>query len=780
MTPRPRTLAEWLRSRDDDWLRALISARPDVSFPPPSDFSTLAQRLGVRVSVTQACDDLDAWHTQVLEGLLLCPAPAHVDDVHAMLPDVDREAVSSAIDRLRSLALVWGEDDSLNVVGTVREVSNRFVAGLGRPAAELFIGYPNDDIRTVMRHLQLPYAAQPTATALVAEKLRTAQFVQEVLERAPQGSRDVLDRLSGQVPAGELSGADNLVEATDDSPPVRWLLSHGLLTYVGSNYVELPREVGLVLRGNRQLGPALIDPPAYDGKRLSQSDADGAGATHLQDAVRQLTDLIELIGQQRPRVLRTGGLGTREARKLAKSFGDDLSTTHLLLHIAQVAGLISASSQVDSTWLPTDKYDAWRDEPLESQWSALATAWLGMQAQPWLADPGVGETPHVLSAGTNRASAPTMRARILTAADALGPGAVATVPSVTAYAGWRWPRRMSHGAESLIEHTLREAEGLGITGRGALSSMGRALLHEPDRLAAIALAALPEPVEHVLLQADHTAIAPGRLSADLAHDMHLIADVESAGGATVFRISDASVRRGLDHGLSVGEIHAILRERSATPPPQSLSYLIDDVGRRHGALRIGGASAYLRCDDESQLDTLLSHASLAGLELRRIAPTVVVCTSAPEDLLVAVREAGFAPSFENSSGVIAIAPEDEPRARPKATQLARRSGLDDHDVTEIVHRLRTSDKARSSLTATGSIPGVSTASTLAVLNDAVAGHSQLSMDYIDENARMSTRLVVPSRLAGGYLYAYDQGSKSAQRFAVHRIMAVSLAYAADD
>ena len=231
MTSRPpRTLADWLARQDDAFIAALIRARPDIAFPAPQDLSSLASRLSVRISVSRALDDLDAWTLQVLDGLLLAPSPAGADDVLAMLTGATRDDVQRAIDRLRSLALVWGEDDAVNVTAIVREAASRFIGGLGRPAAELLIAYPNDDIRTVMRHLRLPYASQPSATALVCERLRNADVVRELIDAAPDGAQQVLERLSGAVPAGELAHADRLPDVADAAtPPVRWLLAHGLL-----------------------------------------------------------------------------------------------------------------------------------------------------------------------------------------------------------------------------------------------------------------------------------------------------------------------------------------------------------------------------------------------------------------------------------------------------------------------------------------------------------------------------------------------------------------------
>ena len=70
----------------------------------------------------------------------------------------------------------------------------------------------------------------------------------------------------------------------------------------------------------------------------------------------------------------------------------------------------------------------------------------------------------------------------------------------------------------------------------------------------------------------------------------MLADVESSGGATVYRFTESSVRRALDAGRSASECHAFLAAVSRTAVPQPLTYLIDDVARRHGRLRVGAAS----------------------------------------------------------------------------------------------------------------------------------------------------------------------------------------------
>ncbi|NED20170.1 helicase-associated domain-containing protein, partial [Streptomyces sp. SID9913] len=148
---------------------------------------------------------------------------------------------------------------------------------------------------------------------------------------------------------------------------------------------------------------------------------------------------------------------------------------------------------------------------------------------------------------------------------------------------------------------------------------------------------LPEPLDHVLLQADLTAVAPGPLQRPLADVLDVLADVESKGGATVYRFTPGSVRRALDAGQTAADLHAFLAAHSRTPVPQPLAYLIDDVARRHGHLRVGAASAYVRCDDDAVLNEILADKRAAGLGLRRLAPTVLAARTDPAGLLEGLR-----------------------------------------------------------------------------------------------------------------------------------------------
>ena len=77
--------------------------------------------------------------------------------------------------------------------------------------------------------------------------------------------------------------------------------------------------------------------------------------------------------------------------------------------------------------------------------------------------------------------------------------------------------------------------------------------------------------------------------------------------------------------------------------PQPLAYLVRDVARRHGLVRVGHASSFLRAEDPAALAELLVDRRLAGLGLRRLAPTVLAADADGPVVLDALRRVGPGP-----------------------------------------------------------------------------------------------------------------------------------------
>ncbi|NUO97214.1 MAG: WYL domain-containing protein, partial [Nonomuraea sp.] len=344
---------------------------------------------------------------------------------------------------------------------------------------------------------------------------------------------------------------------------------------------------------------------------------------------------------------------------------------------------------------------------------------------------------------------------------------------------WEQPRRRGPLREQLTEFALREAEQIGVTGLGTLSGHGRALLEGGDPARALE-PLLPEPVDHVLLQADLTAVAPGPLTSELNRWMTLTADVESKGGATVYRFGESSIRRALDAGHGAEELLSMLARHSATPVPQALSYLVSDVARRHGRMRVGTASAYIRCDDPALLDQITADRRAAALRLRRLAPTVIASRSSRAALVDSLRAMGYAPVAESLDGDVIISQLDSRRTEGVAPVRAMASvnGLDPEVASAAVRALRAGDAAhlarREPVDApSGSVPRGPATATISALQDAIKQGVRVWIGYLDSQGNATSRILEPARMEGGYLTAYDETRAAVHRFALHRITGVA-------
>ncbi|HEX2704879.1 MAG TPA: helicase-associated domain-containing protein, partial [Candidatus Lustribacter sp.] len=290
---------------------------------------------------------------------------------------------------------------------------------------------------------------------------------------------------------------------------------------------------------------------------------------------------------------------------------------------------------------------------------------------------------------------------------------------------------------------------------------------------------LPATVDHIVLQADLTALAPGPLEPDLAALMRTVARVESRGTATVFRIDHASIRSALDTGRSADELLAALADASRTPVPQPLDYLIRDIARVHGRTRIGGATAYVRSDDEATLRAMVSHRVLAPLRLRLLAPSLAVSSAEPLTVLELLREAGFAPVQETLDGAVVIqTPKSKrtpSRRRPAPMPV---SGLDPAAAAALVRQLREAEGSALTLRAHGGNPRTGLPPTsdplvvLAALRDATAEGRGVWIGYTDQNGTASPVFFYPSRIEAGRAWGAVPAAREDRGFLLHRITGV--------
>ncbi|MFF2313849.1 helicase C-terminal domain-containing protein [Streptomyces albidoflavus] len=865
--PGPRSLAQALRERDDASLGALLRSRPDLLHPVPTDVTQLATRAGTRASVLRALEHLDRFALQAAEALAVAPDPASYQELLDLLAgdDGDEEvagALPATVALLRERALVWGGEDRLRLVRTARELlapsaSHSSPTGLGPSVAEATSGMSPGRIQAILTAAGLPHthdavSAVAALSALFADRARVA----ELLEGAPEASREVLGRLVWGPPYGQVTA--------EPAAHLRWLLDRGLLVPTTPGTVVLPREAALSLRGGRaHRVPEPTRPQVAVAAERKPQVVDAAAGGQALAALDTVEELLRSWDEGGPAVLRAGGLSIRDLKRTATVLEVPEPVAAFWVELAYAAGLIASDggyveehhdrhdrpdadaegyedeetrdartrrrSGEAEHYAPTPEYDAWRDLPPADRWAWLLEAWLPGTRTPGLIGgrDGRDRTLSALGPGLDRSPAPEVRRRVLELMAELEPGQAPDPATLLERLRWERPLRSAgprreqpeppragvrpaYGGgvaandpealrTKLTEWALLEAEMLGVTGRGALASHGRALLGTEGRsegagagapaagsaratvVAALLAPLLPEPLDHVLLQADLTAVAPGPLVRPLAEALGVLADVESKGGATVYRFTPGSVRRALDAGRTATELHAFLDRHSRTPVPQPLTYLIDDVARRHGLLRVGAASSYVRCDDESALDEILADRRATALRLRRLAPTVVAAQADPRTLIEGLRAMGFAPAAESAEGDVMIARPHAHRTPPRTPPAPVPDGPPAPDATLLtaaVRAVRAGDRAataprKDTPEAPGGLPRTSPADTLATVQAAAMTGESVWIGHVNAEGAASQRLLAPLRVEGGYVTGYDHTADEVRTYALHRITGVA-------
>ncbi|MFC7326461.1 helicase-associated domain-containing protein [Marinactinospora rubrisoli] len=808
---RPLTYTSWLRGLSDGDLAALFAARPDLIAPVPADMAALAARATARPAVLRVLDQLDRFCLQVLEGLL-----ALADDrLGSGTPGVEADRLATALPapgpvlgaalrRLRAIGIVWEDGGRLRPVAVLRDILPQ-PAGLGPPLRALVAGRPAEWLNRLAAGLGLPTGYENGAPAdRIAAEFTRPDTVDRLIAEAGDAARQVLDRLAWGPPHGSVSDADRDVDRASATSPIDRLLARGLLVATDEHTVTLPREIALYLRGGRLFQRVDAEPPPLEGPGHPAERVTRAAAGQAFTAIRATAELLESWADDPPGVLRNGGLGVRDLRRTAQALDTDEAGTAVLVETAYAAELVAAGSEVDGEWLPTPAFDLWAAMEPAERWLRLAEAWLASTRVAGLGGTkdARGRSRNVLGEGLDRRSAPEVRLDVLRTLAAAPEGTAPTEASIAARLAWLRPRRQGPAFTALVHATLAEAAVLGLTGLGALAPHARALLDEigdraaagtgggepPDLLtertgsaaAAVLAPELPRPVDRVLIQGDLTAVAPGPLVPELAKELALAADVESTGAATVYRFTDASIRRALDAGRGGAELLDLLERHSSTPLPQPLRYLVADVARRHGRLRIGTASSYLRCDEPAVLDELINDRRTADLLLFRLAPTVVASRATRPILLERLTDLGYHPVSEAVDGSLQLSRPESRRAgrHPVGGEFAEPAPPGPELRAAAVRAIRAGDEAatavRRPLAAPSTEPPRSpTAATLAALNAAVAEGRRVWIGYLDAEGRATSRIVEPARVDGGYLTAYDATGAAVRRFAVHRITGVA-------
>ena len=728
-----RSYADYLRALDDAALISMFNHRPDLVTPVPPDMASLAVRASSAPSLARAVDALNKWQLQVLEVCAILPEPFSEKDVAALTEKSALFVIPGLIER----GLLYTDKDGLRTPTTLKEVLGNEIAGLG-PAS--------------MSKLKL-----------------------KKLDEVPAPSKKVLDAMVWGPPRGAIA------DIKKPSVGVQWLLEEGFLIPFNQQTVVLPREVAIYLRGNTVHRELETSQPSVTGSKRDMRNVQFAAIANITTFLRWTEEVLNFWAQEPATALRSGGLGVRDLKELSLHLGVDESCTAFVAEVAYLSGLLTIDP--DDKILPTHQFDIWLTQNASVKWQLLASAWLSTSRVSGLVGKEGSKNVAPLGPELDRSSATTTRRLTLTLLQENSQIAV-DIDSLFAAATWLAPAKRAGGLQKdYILWAMREAEWLGITGQGVLSSYGADFLTGGDSTSVDT--DLPKAVDHILIQSDNTAIAPGPLEHEVAQELALIADVESRGGATVFRFSEGSIRRGLDHGRTGEEIAKFLAKTSKTPMPQPLEYLIADVAKKHGKLRVGNTASFIRCEDSALITQILGDKRLDVLGLRKIAPEVLICGHDATEAMNILRSCGYLPAAEDSRGLLLSGPRIQ-RAQTKARPpriIGEYERPDEIQIEGALRALRTGEKSsrkqstmRNIATeALGSLPRSTANETLELLSDYLQNQptKSLSIGYADNNGLVSHRIIDPLKLSAGSLVARDHATGEVQTFRIARITGVA-------
>lgn len=651
------------------------------------DADRLARMLEVLPEVAWALDGAGPLAPYVIEGdrggpaawsrptATLVPLPA----THSALAQVlsRPEVLQATIVRLDALALALL--DLVCFHGTVS--ADRALAEVGDPD---HLATATDTLVSLLLVEPGPDGAWLTALDDVADHVPTSRpsvrtlfrfqpptMLEQALARWPVGSAadthtDRVDALAAaqQEPeaiAGVRDGLSDPARALLDrlvtEPNVSWdaagfsYRGHSTVAYGASPVIEL-WQLGLVgldfddervtttgeavigLTG-RYLSPAACAvPPRPEPAPLQAGPSGWPPALVLADL------LLDRAADDPIPALKSGGIGVRAVRALAKDLDVPAATVGTVLQLLVDLGLLGTRvvgrrrhpgrrpDDVDLAFAPTDLLDGWREAAAVARWRVLLDGWTES-----LRLDEAGGLPDRVTIGPTYDAPPvdSRRTGLLGSLLALPAGCGVDRGPLAAWLAFQRPLL---GLADALDGLVAALRLLGLVpeaGPVGITDLGRQVLGDgPVDL-------LPATETTVVVQADLTVIAPPDLDLDLLRRLRRWTVEESAAGARVLRLDEAAIARALDGGDDIADVRRVLADHSRTDLPQTVTRLLDDVARRRAALTVGAAASYLVATDP----TLLANAvGVTKARLTLLAPTVAVSSLTRPKLQEALRQAG--------------------------------------------------------------------------------------------------------------------------------------------
>ncbi|MDQ3659666.1 MAG: helicase-associated domain-containing protein [Actinomycetota bacterium] len=674
-TSPPTTLSAALRELGAGDMAELLRGRPEAgavaASAPSPDYAALAAALASPGGIRRAIVDLDELRLQLLIVATWFGPTVTVDRLREQAPEVSDADLAKAARGLSLLGLAFKAGGRRSWSLWIPACVGQVVEELGDPGPRirLFLElFTVDELVGVAHKLDTRWTQRPHKRAMVEgleAVLSDARGLASLIEGAPHSARRALELIrregrqsatllieAGVADWSDFSSAYSFTPHPRRQSGVAWLRERALALpetdnrwqSVGGYFV--PGEVEVALRGGTVYRRWRPHPPEH--KMLEPSVRPEHGP---DQAVSDVEGLLEEWSSAPAVSLKAGGLGVRALRKAAQLTGIDERRVVFFYALMVEAGLLCEDGD---TITSSPRAADWLQQAPAAKWSALLEAWPQMLL--WSDQEG-GLVP--LSSSSYYDFAPLRRA-VLQVLGAVPEGH--SLDQAALGDSLAWARsQLFHCGDCAGKLASKTVEALVMLGT-ACSSPNFELL-EPARTALVdpdwaadsnpASKLFPAPVAECTIQADLTVIVPGPPTPELGAGLARFADIRTSSPARIYRISEVSVTRALDLRMSAEEMISLLERHAPRGIPQSVSYLIEDVARRHGRVRVGEGGVYIRADDPELLTAVLAERRVDKLNPRRLAPTVAVVQGVSESgLLKTLRDAGHKPVPEEGGSQV--------------------------------------------------------------------------------------------------------------------------------
>ncbi len=488
---------------------------------------------------------------------------------------------------------------------------------------------------------QIPIGKMQRIDAL-RDVIGTATRLERLVDSFQQPEREMFDRLvaaGGRGIAGDrltnnwwqlrlYSPVDQRpVSARPQLTPQSAALQH--LIDIGLVWVE---------REMRHVGLWLETLTAVNGRTFAQWPA--APVTTLKpldhhapvhpDALSTLQTLIRQVAAEPIPGLKTGGIGVKALRDIAKRMGWPVDHVGPLVHLALGLGLITQMSEFvgrgrNATWIhryevSAERTSEWRRLGIADQWVQLVDAWLDALDAP----------------GESRSLESVLRRQVVADLLALTDGHGVPHGDLVP-----WVRANHLMAERVdLDHLHAHLVTLGLcpaNGPVGLGALARTVLTEPASLHDL----LPAQDLTFVVQADFSVIAPPALDPAVRARLDRLCTAESKGSVAVLRLDRTRIATEMAAGETARSVLDFLTDNSSVPIAPVVAQMLVDVERQRGGLSARTAATVVTADDVLGLAAAVK---VRSARLTLIAPTVAVSDLALDKVMSALRKAGLAPS----------------------------------------------------------------------------------------------------------------------------------------